>query len=1292
MARHIGKPRARFALVGSVLALGVAQLWSEAAAAQSTGFNSGDPRVASGSVTFSRGTTAANTDVYTVATPTAVLDFVPSDTRGASGSVINFENAGATAIFQSTPGGPAFTVLNRITPNDPSRPIQFNGNVISQLRDTQNNASRGGTVWFYSPGGIVVGGQAVFDVGSLLLTTGDPTGGTGQIASTTSFQMASTPDRGAAVNVLSGATLRASAPGSYIALVAPVVFQAGTVDVNGSAAYVAAETARLNFSGGLFSINVGVGSSAANGMPLQIRGSTTGPASSGVGDPRAIYAVAVPKNDAITMIVAPTGNFGFAPATSATSQNGTIILQAGGSPTLSTAPAGITMADLSTTASLTATASGTISAGSISAGRIMLGSSAGNISAGDLTATRDVIAASDGGGLTTGNVESTGGSVSLLANGALAASNIRAAGPIDIVARGPITTGDLTAGTGPLLDGSGTATGGSGSSAGVTGGIASGFDSGQLQRCDDCFTEEPAQLPFAVNFFGNSYGQTYVSSNGYITFGEGDASFTPTGLGQGYSGLPIIAAFFADVDTSNSASGTITYGNGNYAGHTAFGATWNSVGYFSSHADKLNSFQILLTDRSDTGSGNFDIYFNYGHIGWETGDADNGTNGLGGTSAAVGFNAGSGNQSGTFFELPGSRVPGSFIDNGTMPLTTVSNDGVPGQLLFNVRNGSVQAPSAGPATITISNLGAPAGTAADISTGALSAEAIDIRGSGNVLTGNITAALRSGSQTSAALGTLIEANGDLHAGDINSAQTIGLRAEQGNIATGAITTTSSAVLLAGGGVSIGAVTTGQQDQSLFISNASVLDNNAAFAGSGFTGAASGSSFDPATLASVAPIATGGSISFGGPVTTGHLVAASSQNMILSGPVGAGTINLASADVDIGGNASLGGSGTSSIQLQILGGAPATIGGTGNGSGYTLDAAEFSQLHATDISISQQGLASGSPQLVVRDLAISGAEASTGANLTGSDGTLSISTPGSISVAGNVRMTGASASNGLLFDAGTSFSLNTGEGSIGLFGAGTSLGGRLSISANGIAVADGELLGRIGQGGITSENFADIKTALGTPPAAARPEGFVQAGALDLTATDYVAIQNSGTSSLAAGFTAGSGGMRITSRSQATQGDGLKVAIYGRTTGTDGTFQTNSATRRGIELVSAGQSEQGSDPLAGFSPQSVVNGCALNPSLACSSPAAVLSLDTNILAISRAAEPRRDDAFAVPAIRLATLIDESTLRKSAIVTDPVASAGNASFWDTTADISDGPASDDDQARRKKRSSKSGERPR
>ena len=221
--------------------------------------------------------------------------------------------------------------------------------------------------------------------------------------------------------------------------------------------------------------------------------------------------------------------------------------------------------------------------------------------------------------------------------------------------------------------------------------IAPGFNGSSISANDDGYTNA-VSLGFSANFFGTSYSSTYVSNNGYLTFGAGQGTYTPDGLGAGYSGLPIIAAFFADVDTRGANSTLTTYGTGTYAGRNAFGATWDGVGYYQNQSDKLNKFQIILTDRSDIGAGDFDIYFNYDQILWETGSASGGNGGFGGTSAAAGFNAGS-NQPGTYYEIPGSRTPGSFLDNGTSPLVQGGNTGVPGQFLFTVRNGTVVVPS-----------------------------------------------------------------------------------------------------------------------------------------------------------------------------------------------------------------------------------------------------------------------------------------------------------------------------------------------------------------------------------------------------------------------------------------------------------------------------------------------------------------------------------------------------------------------------------------------------------------------
>ena len=225
--------------------------------------------------------------------------------------------------------------------------------------------------------------------------------------------------------------------------------------------------------------------------------------------------------------------------------------------------------------------------------------------------------------------------------------------------------------------------------------VASGFDANTLPANDDGSTGL-VSLPFTINFYGTDYSDLYVNNNGNVTFNAPQSTFTPFGLGSSYSGQPIIAPFFGDVDTRGAGSGLTSYGNGSYAGHTAFGVTWPGVGYYNSHTVKMNTFQLIMVDRSDTGAGNFDFYFNYDQIQWETGDASSGSGGLGGISAAVGYNAGqSGNPAGTYAMLAGSLINGALLDGGPNSLVAGSNDGVAGQFLFQVRNGSVVPPVTG---------------------------------------------------------------------------------------------------------------------------------------------------------------------------------------------------------------------------------------------------------------------------------------------------------------------------------------------------------------------------------------------------------------------------------------------------------------------------------------------------------------------------------------------------------------------------------------------------------------------
>lgn len=219
--------------------------------------------------------------------------------------------------------------------------------------------------------------------------------------------------------------------------------------------------------------------------------------------------------------------------------------------------------------------------------------------------------------------------------------------------------------------------------------IFSGFNGSTLAANDDGSTGAVG-LGFTFNFYGTNYTQTFVNNNGNITFGNPLSTFTPTAI-NGATSRPIIAPFFADVDTRGIGSGLVSYGAGAYNGHTAFGVNYPNVGYFPTSTNLLNNFQLVLVDRSDLATGDADIYFNYGSIQFETGSASGGSGGLGGTSARAGYSNGTG-APGSFFELAGSGIHGGFLNGGPFALNVGTNDGTPGQFLFTVRGGTVVPP------------------------------------------------------------------------------------------------------------------------------------------------------------------------------------------------------------------------------------------------------------------------------------------------------------------------------------------------------------------------------------------------------------------------------------------------------------------------------------------------------------------------------------------------------------------------------------------------------------------------
>jgi len=210
-------------------------------------------------------------------------------------------------------------------------------------------------------------------------------------------------------------------------------------------------------------------------------------------------------------------------------------------------------------------------------------------------------------------------------------------------------------------------------------------------------------LPFQFNFFGDSFPGLFINNNGNVTFGQSSSAYNSTGFPT--QGPKMIAAFWADVDTRPAASGKVwrksldSDGNGSI---DTFVVTWDNVGYYSNRTDKLNTFQIILTDGTNSSIGlGVRAAFSYDNMCWTTGSASGGSNGFGGGGATVGVNRGNGtdffqvgrfNQPGSAYDGPGGAPDGiDYLDGKFFTLTLGGGGQTPNQppICNNLPTGTV---------------------------------------------------------------------------------------------------------------------------------------------------------------------------------------------------------------------------------------------------------------------------------------------------------------------------------------------------------------------------------------------------------------------------------------------------------------------------------------------------------------------------------------------------------------------------------------------------------------------------
>jgi hypothetical protein len=186
-------------------------------------------------------------------------------------------------------------------------------------------------------------------------------------------------------------------------------------------------------------------------------------------------------------------------------------------------------------------------------------------------------------------------------------------------------------------------------------------------RNDDGFTDV---IPIAFNFclYGENQNSLFINNNGNVSFGSSYGTYTSQPFPT--ASFSMVAPFWADVDTRNLSSGLVYY----KLTPTYLIVQWDSVGYYSSQADKQNTFQLIISDGIDPIiPGGNNVSFCYKDMQWTTGSASGGTNGFGGTPSTVGINKGDGvdyiqigryDHAGVDYDGPFGNADGvSWLDN-----------------------------------------------------------------------------------------------------------------------------------------------------------------------------------------------------------------------------------------------------------------------------------------------------------------------------------------------------------------------------------------------------------------------------------------------------------------------------------------------------------------------------------------------------------------------------------------------------------------------------------------------------
>ncbi|KPF79975.1 hypothetical protein IP88_01100, partial [alpha proteobacterium AAP81b] len=551
-------------------------------------------------------------------------------------------------------------------------------------------------------------------------------------------------------------------------------------------------------------------------------------------------------------------------------------------------------------------------------------------------------------------------------------------------------------------------------------------------------------------------------------------------------------------------------------------------------------------------------------------------------------------------------------------------------------------------------------------------DSLAVTAGGAIVTAGLDAGTVRGAQN--AVGQIGVEGASIATGAMAARGNVGLFAS-GNLGAGSIATGGSVAALAGGDVALAGVTTGATG-TLIVANAALASR---LGDVDPLGTAAGYSFAPLLEGSVQRV--GGAIAVTGAIGTGRLVAAAGGNIALAAVTAATDITLDSgavlrlggavasptlaatardidiaAAVDIAGRASLTvGTGAGAVSLGTL----------ASPTGFTLDAAEFARLAAAETVITAPGTRDAAPTITIGTLNLAGSAAGRTYTVTGG-GTLRVTD--AVTAASGVTRLGLTGDRiEVVTDAGGRIALVDAAGA----------GPRLDLAARNLWVGDAALLTALA----ADADFAGRDAALNAAPATPALDGALQAGTIAIRAAATLLVQNSGDAATRAGFSAGTGGLSVTTTGQAP----LDLVINGRLIGGAGVTIVNNEVREALTLT-AGD--------AGFAAGASVNGCLLSAdncgvAVPDDSGDRIINIGVNLVDLGgrgpgggpgggppsneggpprpgqpQGPDPVREAAEKLPEPRLTRLVDLQAIDIDEEINEPVSAAGNPAMWQDT----------------------------